>query len=213
MNRKTPNSMASSSPPMSSRPSIHPPLLHLLVILQLLLFLPSCTIAQPPPFVISNCANQVGFGSWKARGGYHLGTILHAFAHQYPNTTDPMIIETLALRDAMRYCVHEGLESALFLGDAKVLIDHCNNGITHDAKCLPDLSAQQCEDCLVGAVGRIPNCCGGKVGGRVIQPTCNLRFETYRFHAETAAPPPLRPYRRLHRRFFLRRRLQKGQRK
>ncbi|CAN0852502.1 Cysteine-rich receptor-like protein kinase 25 [Linum grandiflorum] len=57
-------------------------------------------------------------------------------------------------------------------------------------QCSRDLSTQLCNDCLEGAVGQIPNCCGGKIGGRVINPSCNLRFEISRFYAETAAPPP-----------------------
>ncbi|CAN1855133.1 Cysteine-rich receptor-like protein kinase 29 [Linum perenne] len=57
-------------------------------------------------------------------------------------------------------------------------------------QCSPDLSRQLCSDCLEGAVGQIPTCCGGKIGGRVVNPSCNLRFEISRFYAEAAVPPP-----------------------
>ncbi|XP_017413360.1 cysteine-rich receptor-like protein kinase 44 isoform X2 [Vigna angularis] len=64
-------------------------------------------------------------------------------------------------------------------------------------QCTPDLSQQECDQCLEGAISEIPNCCNGKVGGRVLRPSCNLRFETYRFYGtETTldpvpeAPPP-----------------------
>ena len=46
-------------------------------------------------------------------------------------------------------------------------------------QCTPDLSAQDCSDCLVGAMGDIPKCCDGKQCGRVVGPSCNLRFEVY----------------------------------
>ncbi|XP_014512474.1 putative receptor-like protein kinase At4g00960 isoform X1 [Vigna radiata var. radiata] len=64
-------------------------------------------------------------------------------------------------------------------------------------QCTPDLSQQECNQCLEGAISEIPNCCDDKVGGRVLRPSCNLRFETYRFYGtETTldpvpeAPPP-----------------------
>ncbi|KAL4593750.1 hypothetical protein ACB092_M014800 [Castanea dentata] len=65
-------------------------------------------------------------------------------------------------------------------------------------QCTPDLSAQDCSDCLAGAMGDIPNCCDRKQGGRVIRPSCNLRFEVSLFYDPTAdnasslslSPPP-----------------------
>ncbi|XP_047167227.1 cysteine-rich receptor-like protein kinase 44 isoform X2 [Vigna umbellata] len=64
-------------------------------------------------------------------------------------------------------------------------------------QCTPDLSQQECNQCLEGAISEIPTCCNGKQGGRVLRPSCNIRFETYSFY-ETAttldpdpeAPPP-----------------------
>lgn len=62
-------------------------------------------------------------------------------------------------------------------------------------QCTPDLSSLSCSNCLEGATNNIPNCCDGKRGGRVVRPSCNLRFETYRFYEFTAAnaPPPATP--------------------
>ncbi|XP_023894983.1 cysteine-rich receptor-like protein kinase 44 [Quercus suber] len=59
-------------------------------------------------------------------------------------------------------------------------------------QCTPDLSAQDCSDCLAGAMGDIPMCCDGKRGGRVIRPSCNLRFEVYHFY-DNASSPSLSP--------------------
>ncbi|XP_052180886.1 cysteine-rich repeat secretory protein 38-like isoform X5 [Diospyros lotus] len=55
-------------------------------------------------------------------------------------------------------------------------------------QCTPDLSEQDCVDCLVKAAER-QDCCAGKVGGRVVGPSCNYRFESYRFFNDTPAPP------------------------
>ncbi|KAH7569074.1 hypothetical protein JRO89_XS06G0098500 [Xanthoceras sorbifolium] len=65
-------------------------------------------------------------------------------------------------------------------------------------QCTPDLSKEECSDCLIELTGHIPRCCDRKQGGRVIGPSYNLRFEAYRFYAPTAddeltppSPPPL----------------------
>ncbi|XP_020233083.1 cysteine-rich repeat secretory protein 38-like [Cajanus cajan] len=60
-------------------------------------------------------------------------------------------------------------------------------------QCTPDLSDQDCNDCLVGAISEISSCCGGKRGGRVARPSCNIRYENYRFYGEPVtadAPAP-----------------------
>ncbi|KAK7357556.1 hypothetical protein VNO80_16846 [Phaseolus coccineus] len=64
-------------------------------------------------------------------------------------------------------------------------------------QCTPDLSQQECNQCLDGAISEIPKCCNGKIGGRVLKPSCNIRFETNSFYGNTTtldpdpeAPPP-----------------------
>ncbi|KAI6703976.1 hypothetical protein NL676_013112 [Syzygium grande] len=64
-------------------------------------------------------------------------------------------------------------------------------------QCTPDLLQQQCNDCLVNAIAQIPQCCDQKRGGRVVIPSCNIRFEVYRFFDpsayESPPSPPLAP--------------------
>ncbi|KAL6333266.1 hypothetical protein AAG906_028449 [Vitis piasezkii] len=62
-------------------------------------------------------------------------------------------------------------------------------------QCTPDLSKLSYSNCIEGAVwaiNGIPGCCDRKQGGRVVTPSCNIRFELYRFYDFTAAnaPPP-----------------------
>ncbi|PQQ09727.1 cysteine-rich receptor-like protein kinase 10 [Prunus yedoensis var. nudiflora] len=57
------------------------------------------------------------------------------------------------------------------------------------AQCTPDLAEEVCSDCLVGAMGDIPKCCQGKQGGRVVRPSCNVRYESSRFYDPTTVPP------------------------
>ena len=65
------------------------------------------------------------------------------------------------------------------------------------AQCTADLAAEDCGRCLADAIGRLPICCAGKLGGRVLFPSCNVRYEFYPFYSQTApsqapaaAPPP-----------------------
>ncbi|OMO56788.1 hypothetical protein COLO4_35557 [Corchorus olitorius] len=58
-------------------------------------------------------------------------------------------------------------------------------------QCTPDLTALSCSSCLSQAVTLIPQCCDRKQGGRVVHPSCYLRFESYDFYNPTAADTPL----------------------
>ncbi|XP_059438776.1 cysteine-rich receptor-like protein kinase 44 [Corylus avellana] len=68
-------------------------------------------------------------------------------------------------------------------------------------QCTPDLSELDCNYCLFWAIQRMPQKSGDKEGGRVITPSCNIRFEIYLFYDSAAAstappvsvspPPPL----------------------
>ena len=54
------------------------------------------------------------------------------------------------------------------------------------AQCTPDLSGFDCNRCLQIAIQTLPNCCGGKQGGRVLYPSCIARFELYKFYQGNA---------------------------
>ncbi|XP_042519243.1 uncharacterized protein LOC122093047 [Macadamia integrifolia] len=65
-------------------------------------------------------------------------------------------------------------------------------------QCSPDLTGDDCKRCLVGSIAFLPSCCSGKQGGRVLNPSCNVRFEVYPFYRITASapapsPPPNKP--------------------
>ncbi|XP_052301571.1 cysteine-rich receptor-like protein kinase 44 isoform X42 [Populus trichocarpa] len=65
-------------------------------------------------------------------------------------------------------------------------------------QCTPDLSKGQCSSCLLDVFRMIPNCCDGnvqgKIGVRLIRPSCNLRWEIGPFFNGTLeilpSPPP-----------------------
>ncbi|GAB4831017.1 hypothetical protein Ancab_005032 [Ancistrocladus abbreviatus] len=59
-------------------------------------------------------------------------------------------------------------------------------------QCTPDLSMQDCFNCLGLSINEIPNCCGGRKGAQVLKPSCILRYEIYIFYdsANVPSPPP-----------------------
>ncbi|KAM2250489.1 hypothetical protein ACFXTI_004993 [Malus domestica] len=69
-------------------------------------------------------------------------------------------------------------------------------------QCTQDLSEADCNRCLRLAIAQLPNCCNGKLGGRVLFPSCHVRYEVYPFYAKNSMsapepapgpPPPLPP--------------------
>ncbi|CAA2967485.1 receptor kinase At4g00960 [Olea europaea subsp. europaea] len=60
-------------------------------------------------------------------------------------------------------------------------------------QCTPDLSSDDCSDCLIQVAEIIPRCCNGKQGFGVYCPSCLLRYETYLFYNESSLPPPPPP--------------------
>ncbi|KAL2330474.1 hypothetical protein Fmac_018055 [Flemingia macrophylla] len=61
------------------------------------------------------------------------------------------------------------------------------------AQCTQDLSPQNCATCLTEAIGNLPNCCEGKQGGRVLFPSCNVRFELYPFYSARTVQTRMMP--------------------
>ncbi|XP_062013386.1 cysteine-rich receptor-like protein kinase 44 [Rosa rugosa] len=53
-------------------------------------------------------------------------------------------------------------------------------------QCTPDMDKNNCSNCLQDAISKIPTCCGGKQGGRVLKPSCSVRFEATLFYESTA---------------------------
>nr|AGN12880.1 putative cysteine-rich receptor-like protein kinase 28 [Sisymbrium irio] len=65
------------------------------------------------------------------------------------------------------------------------------------AQCTPDLSEQDCNECLIFGFESIPSCCDAEIGLRWFCPSCSFRFETWRFYELDADlepdPPGIKP--------------------
>lgn len=61
-------------------------------------------------------------------------------------------------------------------------------------QCTPNLEEYDCFDCLRIVINyTVANCCYGDQGVRVGVPSCNIRYENYRFYGSASVLPPLRP--------------------
>ncbi|GKV19240.1 hypothetical protein SLEP1_g29527 [Rubroshorea leprosula] len=60
-------------------------------------------------------------------------------------------------------------------------------------QCTPELSQKGCGDCLLTAILKIPQVASRKIGCRILQPSCNLRYETIPFFAAVDVIPQPRP--------------------
>ncbi|XP_068322774.1 cysteine-rich receptor-like protein kinase 25 [Pyrus communis] len=60
-------------------------------------------------------------------------------------------------------------------------------------QCTPDLSSTDCDQCLRGAIELLPECCDGRKGGRVLFPSCTIRYESFPFYNLDTSTPPTTP--------------------
>ncbi|GMJ14610.1 cysteine-rich RLK (RECEPTOR-like protein kinase) 25 [Hibiscus trionum] len=65
-------------------------------------------------------------------------------------------------------------------------------------QCTPDLNDALCFRCLQSAIASIPMCCDGKQGGRVLLPSCSIRYDMSLFYrlngtASVVLPSPSSP--------------------
>ena len=59
-------------------------------------------------------------------------------------------------------------------------------------QCTLDLNSTGCNSCLLAAINLLPWCCSGKQGGRIVLPSCNIRYEFHPFyHMAETVPTPL----------------------
>ncbi|XP_027925796.1 cysteine-rich receptor-like protein kinase 7 isoform X2 [Vigna unguiculata] len=92
------------------------------------------------------------------------------------------------LANTMRETAHEAANSSNRYSTKKESLSEFNT-LYCLTQCTQDLSPQQCSDCLESAISDIPSCCDGKQGGRVVYPSCNIRYELYPFYRATDEGP------------------------
>uniref|UniRef100_F6I3J4 Cysteine-rich receptor-like protein kinase 25 n=1 Tax=Vitis vinifera TaxID=29760 RepID=F6I3J4_VITVI len=106
-----------------------------------------------------------------------------------PDRFDQIVNETMV--GMIEKATYNSSERDMFeTGEAKF---NASTKIYGLAQCTPDLSGSDCRRCLENIFSRIPNCCYGKQGARILGPSCNFRYEVYPFYGDFAAAAPLAP--------------------
>ncbi|XP_022745887.1 putative receptor-like protein kinase At4g00960 isoform X2 [Durio zibethinus] len=128
-------------------------------------------------------SNRSIFGILETLPGMHLWSLVNASDPEGFSETLRPLLETLrreaAAGDALRK----------FAVNDRITPNY--QRVYALTECTPDLSEQQCLDCLDQIIQQQPDCCTGRSGGRVIGPSCNFRFEKDRFYNITRTPPPV----------------------
>ncbi|KAK6264690.1 Gnk2-homologous domain - like 10 [Theobroma cacao] len=60
-------------------------------------------------------------------------------------------------------------------------------------QCTPDLSPEDCNDCLRNVTESLPRCCNGRKGARILTPSCNIRYENHLFYGPLVDMTPPTP--------------------
>ncbi|PIA58486.1 hypothetical protein AQUCO_00500434v1 [Aquilegia coerulea] len=108
------------------------------------------------------------------------------------NVTDPNLF-TPNLSDLMGRLVDQAVRNSpnLFaIGEGNYTSSQKLYGLV---QCTQDISRSDCDRCLRRSVSELPTCCDRKQGGRVLKPSCNVRYELYEFYQGEAlvfSPPP-----------------------
>ncbi|KAF9588273.1 hypothetical protein IFM89_008690, partial [Coptis chinensis] len=68
-----------------------------------------------------------------------------------------------------------------------------SNNIFGLAQCTQDISRTDCGRCLNRSISQLSSCCNQREGGRVLKPSCIVRFEIYNFFGPEAIIPALPP--------------------
>ncbi|KAL6282138.1 hypothetical protein ACE6H2_013067 [Prunus campanulata] len=94
-------------------------------------------------------------------------------AEEYKQVRDPLF-ENLSEKAAAG-------DSVLKFAAGNASVPVTNEIIYATVQCSPDLDKQNCSDCLKNSMPDITECCGTVGGGRVLKPSCYLRFESNPF--------------------------------
>ncbi|CAH8360092.1 unnamed protein product [Eruca vesicaria subsp. sativa] len=86
----------------------------------------------------------------------------------------------------MNKCANEAVNSSERFAVSKSNFTPPIETIYGMVQCIPDLSNEACFNCLQQTIRLLPT---DKIGGRLLMPSCNSRYERYIFYEETAQPP------------------------
>ncbi|PIA33267.1 hypothetical protein AQUCO_04200200v1, partial [Aquilegia coerulea] len=117
---------------------------------------------------------------------------LTLYMYNTNNVTDPSRFRPI-LSSFMGSLVDQAVDNSLnFFATGKANYTSFQN-IYGLVQCTEDIiSRWECGKCLRRSVSELTRCCDAKQGGRVLKPSCNIRFDLYEFYQpkKLVLPPP-----------------------
>ncbi|XP_043690076.1 cysteine-rich repeat secretory protein 38-like [Telopea speciosissima] len=95
------------------------------------------------------------------------------------NASDPATFD-YKVKELFNQVATKAYQSSKFYATGELVIDSSEK-LYDLVQCTRDLSSASCKECLDTAISDLPNCCDGKIGGRVVGSSCNIRYELYSF--------------------------------
>ncbi|KAL0321786.1 UNVERIFIED_CONTAM: Cysteine-rich receptor-like protein kinase [Sesamum calycinum] len=144
--------------------------------------------------LLASCPNQKQAVNWQERCTLRysnetlVGTLATMPAYYWWNAENATSVDQF--KEDLRTLLDDLREQAVYGGSLRKVAAGNITGpdfqrIFALVQCTPDLSPEDCRSCLIGAAADIPKCCDRKRGGRVLRPSCTLRFEIYPFYNKT----------------------------
>ncbi|KAK4385260.1 Cysteine-rich receptor-like protein kinase [Sesamum angolense] len=144
--------------------------------------------------LLASCPNQKQAVNWQERCTLRysnetlVGTLATMPAYYWWNPENATSVDQF--KEDLRTLLDDLREQAVYGGSLRKVAAGNITGpdfqrIFALVQCTPDLSPEDCRSCLIGAAADIPKCCDRKRGGRVLRPSCTLRFEIYPFYNKT----------------------------
>ncbi|XP_024634015.2 cysteine-rich receptor-like protein kinase 10 isoform X3 [Medicago truncatula] len=104
------------------------------------------------------------------------------------NITDPQELDKA--EDNMQSLISEAtLETNKFYGMREFNLSNSPIEKRYGlVQCSRDLNENQCNQCLVAMLDKVPKCCGTKIGWQVLAPSCLIKYDDFMFYQLTFAP-------------------------
>jgi len=93
------------------------------------------------------------------------------------------------LNDVVARAASDGLGKKFATSEVNMTAKGIHKTLYAMGQCTPDLNATSCSNCLMEAIRILPL----SDGGRVLQPSCYVRYEIYPFFTSYTALPPVAP--------------------
>ncbi|KAK4588184.1 hypothetical protein RGQ29_019251 [Quercus rubra] len=142
--------------------------------------------------ILTQCTSEdamIWFELCQVRYSYQMFFSLMVYAGKYPddqnnlelNVSDPALFD-----DVLKYLLNNISNEAAYDPSKRMFatgeIKFSKGTIYGLVQCTRDISGDNCNSCLLSAIGDLETCCFSRQGGIVLSRNCNVRFEMNQFY-------------------------------